>query len=239
MVKSPALTSVLAVSALKRAKPSAQRREILRRAEGRWRFSALFHAYVRCDKDSLTATVYCNPMRAPLYLLASSLTITAALGSMAAPLAAQCLLCDAPSVGTTTQSERPAGIPLRISINTRLDFSRAAIANIGRGTIVVTPNGARTVSGNLEDLGGMGVAGTVEVWGSPNRQLTIDLPTTVELRAADGSVAHVTNFRTDLKRNPKLNVAGYLKFNFGAELNVTAGQAGQFRGRIPISVEYE
>ncbi len=178
-------------------------------------------------------------MRGSFYLFVAGWPVAFALASAAVPVSAQCLLCDASKTAVNSDSARPAGIPLRISINTRLDFSRAAIANIGQGKIIVTPDGARTVSGNLEDLGGMGVAGTVEIWGSPNRQLTIDLPNTVELRAADGSVAQVSNFRTDLKRNPKLNVAGYLKFNFGAELNVSAGQAGQFRGRIPISVEYE
>jgi Domain of unknown function (DUF4402) len=178
-------------------------------------------------------------MRGSFYLFVAGLPVAVALCSLAVPVSAQCLLCDAPNTSINREAARPVGIPLRISINTRLDFSRAAIANIGRGTIVVTPDGARTVSGNLEDLGGMGVAGTVEIWGSPNRQLTIDLPDTIELRAADGSVAQVSNFRTDLKRNPKLNVAGYLKFNFGAQLSVDAGQAGQFRGRIPISVEYE
>lgn len=178
-------------------------------------------------------------MRVSLFLFATGLGLAAVFGSVAVPASAQCLLCDAPDTSANGEAARPAGKPLRISINTRLDFSRAAIASIGQGTIVVTPDGSRTVSGNLEDLGGMGVAGTVEVWGSPNRQLTIELPDAVELRAADGAVAKVTNFRTDLKRNPKLNVAGYLKFNFGAELHVSAGQSGQFRGRIPISVEYE
>lgn len=168
-----------------------------------------------------------------------ALILAITLSGAVVPASAQCLLCEAPTAESAKESARPAGTPLRISITTRLDFSRAAIANIGRGSITVTPDGTRIVSGNLEDLGGMGVAGTVEVWGSPNRQLTIDMPQSVELRAPDGSIAKVTNFRTDLKRNPKLNVAGYLKFNFGAELQVAAGQAGQFRGRIPISVEYE
>ena len=92
---------------------------------------------------------------------------------------------------------------------------------------------------DIERLGGMGVAGTVEIWGSPLRRISVEMPTTVELRAADGSVATVTNFRTDLKKNPNLGLFGYLKFNFGGELRVTAGQAGQFRGRIPITVEYD
>ncbi len=182
-------------------------------------------------------------MRRAVFALFISLSALPVAGAAAWPVAAQCLLCAKPteddSVRPTVDRDRPEGAPLRIAINTRLDFSRAAIASIGQGSIVVTPNGGRMVTGSLEDLGGMGVAGTVEVWGSRNRQLTVDLPSTVELTAADGSRATVTNFQTDLKRNPKLNNDGYLKFNFGAELRVKAGQAGQFRGRIPISVEYE
>ena len=178
-------------------------------------------------------------MRGIFFFLTSAFLGAAFLSSSLHPAVAQCMLCDAPSAASAETPSKFINYPLRVSINTRLDFSRAAIANIGQGSIIISPDGSRTVSGNLEDLGGMGFAGTVEVWGTPFRRLQIELPNSVELRSADGSVAKVSNFRTDLKKNPTLGLFGYLKFNFGAELQVTAGQSGQFRGRIPISVEYE
>lgn len=176
------------------------------------------------------------PMRHFAILALAPLLASPALS----PAVAQCLLCgevEKPAEEGSNDA-RPED-PLRISISTRLDFSRAALAQIGGGSIVVTPSGGRTVTGNLEDLGGMGVAGSVEIWGTPNRHLDIELPDSVQMSSADGNRAIITNFETDLKKNPKLNVAGYLKFNFGAELQVSARQAGTFRGRIPISVEYE
>ena len=176
-----------------------------------------------------------HPVRLFAFMAFTPLMASPALS----PAVAQCLLCGTPDAAIDGRDEARPNVPLRISINTRLDFSRAALAQIGGGSIVVTPSGGRTVTGNLEDLGGMGVAGSVEIWGTPNRQLDIDLPDTVQMTSADGNRAIITNFRTDLKKNPKLNVAGYLKFNFGAELQVSARQAGTFRGRIPISVEYE
>lgn len=175
-----------------------------------------------------------HPVRLFAFMALTPLLVSPALS----PAVAQCLLCGAPEVAAGLDYAKDV-VPLRINISTRLDFSRAALAQIGGGSIVVSPSGTRTVSGNLEDLGGMGVAGSVEIWGSPNRQLSIDLPSNVQLTSADGNRAVVTNFRTDLKKNPKLNHLGYLKFNFGAELQVSARQAGTFRGRIPISVEYE
>ena len=191
------------------------------------------------NKQMLTAPVYTSPMRGSVLLIVTGLACAVTLGAATGPVSAQCLLCDKPQAAPGEDPSKFINLPLRVTINTRLDFSRAAIANIGQGSIVVTPDGARTVSGSLEDLGGMGVAGTVEIWGSPLRRISVEMPTTVELRAADGSVATVTNFRTDLKKNPNLGLFGYLKFNFGGELRVTAGQAGQFRGRIPITVEYD
>ena len=171
--------------------------------------------------------------------LLAFMALTPLLASPAlSPAVAQCLLCGAPDAAEGLDYARDS-VPLRINITTRLDFSRAALAQIGGGSIVVSPSGGRTVTGNLEDLGGMGVAGSVEIWGTPNRHLDIELPSNVQMTSADGNRALITNFRTDLKKNPKLNVAGYLKFNFGAELQVSARQAGIFRGRIPISVEYE
>lgn len=201
--------------------------------------SARFHLACMGHKKLLTALLYICTMRGSLFLIVSGLVCALTLGAGTRPVAAQCLLCDKPQAAPGDDPSKIINLPLRVTINTRLDFSRAAIANIGQGTIVVSPNGARTVSGNLEDLGGMGVAGTVEIWGTPLRRISVEMPTTVELRSADGSVATVTNFRTDLKKNPTLGLLGYLKFNFGGELRVTAGQSGQFRGRIPISVEYE
>ena len=176
-----------------------------------------------------------HPVRLFAFMALTPLMASPALS----PAVAQCLLCGTPDAAIDGRDEAKAIIPLRISINTRLDFSRAALAQIGGGSIVVTPSGGRTVTGNLEDLGGMGVAGSVEIWGTPNRHLDIELPDTVQMTSADGNRAIITTFQTDLKKNPKLNVAGYLKFNFGAELQVSARQAGTFRGRIPISVEYE
>ena len=64
------------------------------------------------------------------------------------------------------------------------------------------------------------------------------MPRQVTMSAADGSNAELTDLVTDLPANPMLDGDGTLEFTFGGKLNVKGHQGGNFRGRIPISVDY-
>ena len=57
----------------------------------------------------------------------------------------------------------------------------------------------------------------------------------IPLAAGTSRFDHVT---TDLPPLPRLDAAGNLSFRFGGRLFVTGDADGQFRGDLPITVEY-
>lgn len=157
---------------------------------------------------------------------------------VAAPAAAQCLLCD--------QSAREAGggasandLPLRIEISAHLDFSRVATGHSGGAVNVDPRTGARRLTGNLLDLGGMALAGEAQVSGTPGRRIRVTMPTEILLDGDQGRSARVTDVTTDLGPTPQLGADGRLRFRFGGRLQVAHDDDGNYRGRIPIAVEYE
>jgi Domain of unknown function (DUF4402) len=133
-----------------------------------------------------------------------------------------------------------ASVPLRIEVEAALDLGRAAQVRAGGGgTISLDPKtGERRVSGGLADLGGFSLKGTVRLTGEPFAPVSVSMPTRIPLTAPDGSSADVVEIRTDLSPNAALDAQGNLSFAFGGRLIVTAGQAGDFRGRITVVADY-
>ncbi len=149
-----------------------------------------------------------------------------------------CRLCN-PEDASTVATAKPE-IPISIDIVTQLDFSRAALSDANGGAIDVNPdNGDRKVDGGLLDLGGSALAGSAVVRGEPGRPVRIDLPTTVRMTSSTGGLIEISGLRTNLTRTPQLDSAGRLSFSFGGRLVVRGNTAGTFRGRIPITAQYE
>ncbi len=154
-----------------------------------------------------------------------------------APVVAQCQLCATPARGTPTVAPPK---PLDIQVEASLDFSRIALGGGQGGHVVVDPStGARHVDGGLTDLGGGVLRGQVRVVGEPMRPIRVMLPNRITLTASDGSTVDVNNIRTNLSGLPNLGSDGVLVFEFGGQLNVGAANAGNYHGRIPITVEYQ
>ena len=108
----------------------------------------------------------------------------------------------------------------------------------GGGEVAIDPlTGVRRVSGDVRDLGGFAVTGRVTVRGEPGAEVRVFLPATVELESGTGATARVVDVSTDLVAAPRLGPDGRLTFRFGGRLQV-AGSAGDYRGRIPVTVEY-
>lgn len=154
--------------------------------------------------------------------------------------AAPCLLCGQPDdggrVGPAAGREDQ---PLRIEIAAQLDFSRVAVG-LGGGSVEIDPaTGARRLSGNLRDLGGMALRGEAIVTGTPGRGVRIFLPAMIELESDDGRSARVVDMATDAGPAPRIGPDGTLRFRFGGRLAVASDVDGNYRGRIPISAEYE
>jgi Domain of unknown function (DUF4402) len=141
----------------------------------------------------------------------------------------------------------PAGVfaaqdetPLQVEIRSQLDFSRAASAGSGGGQITVDPvSGTRAFEGGVVDLGGSALAGSAIVRGDPGRAVRIDLPLSIRMSGSNGGAIEVSNLRTNLPPNPKLDSFGQLEFSFGGDLRISGNVSGTFRGRIPITAEYE
>jgi hypothetical protein len=152
----------------------------------------------------------------------------------APPLSAQCRLC---APGTTTTASEPAR-PLSIEVESALDLGRAA-ANGAAGSISLDErSGARRVEG-MTDLGGFAIKGRVRLTGAPFARVRVSMPSTVRLIAPDGAMAEAVDLRLDLPTDAALDGAGTLSFTFGGRLIVPGGVAGDFRGRIPITADYQ
>ena len=133
---------------------------------------------------------------------------------------------------------RPGERPLQLEIFADLSFSRLAMTGQGGGSATVPPQGGKRTSGSVMDLGGMAVSGHGRISGEPGREVRVDLPESVPMTSGDGSEAQLTQFSTDLPAHPQLGPDGTLDFAFGARLVVKGNGGGNYRGRIPISVDY-
>ena len=159
---------------------------------------------------------------------------------LAAPsgASAQCLLCgqDGAATGVAT---RKAETPLRVEVETQLDMGRVAVGAMG-GEVELDPlSGARRLRGDVFDLGGFAVTGTVTVTGEPGAAVRVILPASVDLDGDHGRSARVSGLVTSLSAAPRLGPDGRLQFRFGGRLQIAGLDDGDYRGRIPVTVEYE
>ena len=154
--------------------------------------------------------------------------------ALPAPLSAQetCRLC-------YSSGGESGDHPLAIEIHADLSFSRLALSGSGSGSAEIDPaTGAKRTTGALIDLGGMAVQGRGIITGEPGRAVRVDLPGQVTMSTPEGDTAELVDFRTDLPDFPRLDASGRLEFTFGARLEMRGRQGGNYRGRIPISVDY-
>jgi hypothetical protein len=79
---------------------------------------------------------------------------------------------------------------------------------------------------------------TVVVRGQPNRAVRVELPTRIELFSLSGSRIAFDQVESDLPSAPRLDSAGNLRFRFGGRLRVTGDAEGDYRGDLPVTVEY-
>jgi Domain of unknown function (DUF4402) len=162
------------------------------------------------------------------------------LASSAFPALAQELSCqtcsEAEKEARRVEAERA---PLRIDVETMLDFSRVTQTLPEAGEIAVDPiSGDRKISGALTDLGGMALRGSARITGEPHQPVLITLPNRVLLTSSQGSTAEVVDIKSDLGSTPTLDANGQLRFSFGGRLRVQGRVFGVFRGSIPITADY-
>ncbi|WOE75055.1 DUF4402 domain-containing protein [Alterisphingorhabdus coralli] len=131
-------------------------------------------------------------------------------------------------------------IPLRISIEADIRFNRLAFAGAGAGEVQIDPaSGSTRTDGGLVDLGGLALTGSARITGEPGRAVRVDLPHSIRLTSQTGGHADLVSLQTSLSPSPRIGPDGTLVFSFAGTLKVSGGIGGHYRGRIPITAEYE
>jgi hypothetical protein len=129
--------------------------------------------------------------------------------------------------------------PLSITVESGISVGRLGLKGREDGNAEIDPQtGTKQVGSGMVDLGGLSFQGKATITGHPLRPVRIELPQTVTLYSPTGAEAELSDFRTDLAGVAMLDANGQLQFNFGATITSKNGQGGNFRGRIPIRVEY-
>lgn len=129
--------------------------------------------------------------------------------------------------------------PLHVRVESGIDFSRSALRGREDGDALIDPQTGEKIMGpNMVDLGGLAYQGQARVRGAPMQPVRIELPSRVLLRSPGGARAELTDFTTDIPGVAVLDANGELTFRFGARISTIDGSGGNFRGRIPIRVQY-
>ena len=127
---------------------------------------------------------------------------------------------------------------MRVEVEASLDFDRVLLTAGSGGTARIGPDGSRASSGAVAPLTGRAMVGRVVVQGEPNRSIRIDLPNRIELLGWQGGRLTLSGLTTDLDAWPRLDGRGQLVFHYGGEVLVEGDAEGEYRGDVPITVEY-
>jgi hypothetical protein len=168
------------------------------------------------------------------------LALYVAVPMMVTPLqvTAQCRLCNAEEQESRKIAQKAAA-PLRVTIEANIRFSRLALNGHSGEARLDENSGITRTDGGLIDLGGLSLTGSARVTGEAGRNVRIDLPDNVRMVNQAGQRAELVNLRTSLPARPRLNLDGELTFRFSGTLRVDGSGGGNYRGRIPITAEYE
>ena len=175
-------------------------------------------------------------MSGPRFALLSSIALLVGAIAMPGAAPAQCRLCDSP----TSAPDRSAdGTPIRLDVQARLDFDQVILIGSGSaGTARIAPDGSSSTSGSVGALGGRAMVGSVIVRGEPGRLVRIGFPESIQLHGLSGNSIRVRGLTSDLPGAPRLDSQGNLQFRFGGALEISGAVEGDYRGDIPITVDY-
>lgn len=157
------------------------------------------------------------------------------LAATADPASAQCRLCDTPVTATAGESKQGQ---IDLQLETRLDFASLIVLGSGEGTATLRPDGTRVATGTLSEISGRAMVGSVAVRGEPGRAIKVELPPTITMHSLSGSEIAIEEIVSDLPSIPRLDASGVLNFRFGGRLKVTGDGEGDYRGDLPITVDY-
>jgi len=168
-------------------------------------------------------------------LQAVALGLSIAAFAAAAPGHAQCRLCAEP---TTLRPSDVGKDTISLEIQAGLDFDRLILLQPGPGSATIRPDSSTSVSGTIAAISGRAMVGQAVVRGEPGRAVRINLPGSIALYSVSGGRISIDDLVSDLPAMPRLDGSGRLSFRFGGRLEITGDAEGQYRGDVPITVEY-
>ncbi|HLO19013.1 MAG TPA: DUF4402 domain-containing protein [Sphingomicrobium sp.] len=170
--------------------------------------------------------------KAPALLIAA--LAAAAVGP--SPASGQCRLCSKPTT-TFSQSTDADGIDLEIEAD--LNFDRLVLGGAGQAAAVIRPDGSTATEGSLVHVSPRAMVGIAKVHGTPDRTIRVELPRRIDLYSISGGRISVDEVVSDLPSLPRLDSAGNLTFRFGGRVRISGDADGDYRGDMPITVEYQ
>lgn len=168
--------------------------------------------------------------------LALVLAACAAAAATAWPVNAQCRLCDKP---TTARGDSSSKGDVDLEIQSGINFDKLVLVGDGSGQAVIRPDGSSGAEGIVAAVSPRAMVGSAVVHGEPGRAIRIELPPRIELYSLTGARITFDDVASDLPSLPRLDATGSLRFRFGGRVTVTGEADGQFRGELPITVEYQ
>jgi hypothetical protein len=168
-----------------------------------------------------------------------SLALGLAAGAIAVagswPARGQCRLCATPS--TTIAIEKTKS-DVTLELEASINFDRLVVSGDGEGSATLRPDGAAVANGVVTQMSPRAMVGSALVQGEPGKAIRVVLPSRIVLTSISGGEITLEEVVSDLPSIPRLDSAGRLSFRFGGRLRVRGDAEGQYRGDLPITVEY-
>jgi len=171
----------------------------------------------------------------PFVALFAAALVMPAMSNAQDASVAPCRLCTTET--DRTLNARPA-IPLRVQVESRLDFDKVVFEGDGSAPLALSPGGIARLSGAATAAGARAMPGAVLVRGEPGRAVRVDLPGQVQLFGAGTGSIQIDSLVTDLPSFPRIGDDGTLSFRFGGDLRLSGNSDGAYHGTIDIIVEY-
>lgn len=149
--------------------------------------------------------------------------------------AAPCQLC---GPATSAAGEARATLPIRLEVQTRLDFDSIIFGGDGEALMSLSPEGSAQISGAASATGARAMPGSVVIRGDPGRQVRIDLPSRIDLFGEFGGTVRIDRIVTDLPSFPRIGDDGVLSFRFGGDVRISGETDGAYRGSVDFIVDY-